>query len=216
MISLEFVFWFMIVFFALIGYLRGWQREAIALTGLIASVAALSQFGDDLARLVGAARLGEVIADPEALRRQQFWIQAAFHTTIAFFSYQVVVRLAEQAGGGGITERLRADIEKRILGALFGAVNGYLVIGALWGFLEYEVTDAGYLRLAPELCYPFDRSVILRPTPSCFGVDPQALLGPSAELATSLMDYLPQGVFSPTVWLVLFFISFFIVIIALI
>jgi hypothetical protein len=34
-ISLQFIFLFMIVFFALIGYLRGWQSEVIALSGLV-------------------------------------------------------------------------------------------------------------------------------------------------------------------------------------
>ena len=51
-------------------------------------------------------------ADPNALRRQEIWIQAIFHVTIAFFSYQVVARLAEQAGGGRLGESLRADLEK--------------------------------------------------------------------------------------------------------
>ena len=41
MISRAIIFWIMVVFFSLIGYLRGWQKEAIALSGLIASVAVL-------------------------------------------------------------------------------------------------------------------------------------------------------------------------------
>jgi uncharacterized membrane protein required for colicin V production len=204
MVSLQFVFYFMVVFFALIGYLRGWQREVIALTGLIASISALIQFGDTIIRLVGALTgAAEAAAtDPLAFRRQQFWIQAIFHSLIAFFSYQVVARIAEQATGRRLGERLRGDLERRILGALIGAINGYLVIGGLWGFLEYQITDVGYVQLPPGEPYPFDPSVIVRPV--------------ADASAAALAGLLPMGVFSPTIWLILFFASFFVVIIALI
>jgi uncharacterized membrane protein required for colicin V production len=49
MISLIVFFWFMVGFFALIGYFRGWQKEVIALAGLVASIAALQQFGFQIA-----------------------------------------------------------------------------------------------------------------------------------------------------------------------
>jgi len=204
MVSLHFVFWFMVIFFTLIGYLRGWQREVIALSGLVASIAALSQFGDSITGLVGGLT-GTVQpnpADPFAFQRQQFWIQAIFHGTIAFFSYQVVARLANQATGGRFGERLRSGLERRVIGAMIGAVNGYLTIGSMWGFLEYQVTQAGYVQLPPGQPYPFDPSVIVRPG--------------TAAAAAAVADYLPMGLFSPSVWLILFFISFFVVIIALI
>lgn len=216
MVSLSFLFWFMVIFFALIGYLRGWQREVIALTGLIASIAALSQFGDDLSRLISAF-VGTAGGDILAARRQEFWIQAVFHALIAFFSYQVVAKLAEQAMGGGLTERLRADLEKRILGALIGAINGYLFIGALWGFLEYRIDSVGYVRLPANECYPFESTVVVRPVPDCFPVDSGIIFDQAVNpTARGLADLLPQGVLSPTIWLILFFLSFFVVIIALI
>jgi uncharacterized membrane protein required for colicin V production len=201
-ISLQFLFLFMIVFFALIGYLRGWQREVIALSGLIAAIAALIQFGDSITRLVGALTGGANVIDPYAIRRQQFWIQAVFITIIGFFSYQVVARLADQAMGGRLGERLRGGLEKRILGALIGTINGYLLIGSLWGFLEYQITSLGYVQLPPGEPYPFDPSVIVRPV--------------ADASAAAIANILPMGMFSPTIWLLFFFISFFVVIIALI
>lgn len=204
MISIGLFFWFMVIFFALIGYLRGWQREVLALSGLVASIALLSQFGDDLARLVGAfVTIRDADIDPQrAIMRQRFWIQAIFHSLVAFFSYQVVARLANQATGGRLSERIRANLEKQILGALIGAFNGYLFIGGLWGFLEYRLTENGYVQLGPNEMYPFGADLIARP------------IGEAA--AATLATYLPQGVFSPTVWLILFFVSFFIVLVALI
>jgi hypothetical protein len=121
---------------------------------------------------------------------------------IAFFSYQVVARLADQAMGGRLGERLRTGLEKRIVGALIGTINGYLLIGSLWGFLEYQITSLGYVQLPPGEPYPFDPSVIVRPV--------------ADASAAALANMLPMGMFSPTVWLLLFFVSFFVVIIALI
>lgn len=203
MISLQYIFLFMIVFFALIGYLRGWQREVIALSGLIASIAALMQFGDTLIRLVTALTgAAQVANDPTALRRQEIWIQTIFHVTIAFFSYQVVARLAEQATGGRLAERLRGGLEKRVLGMFIGAINGYLLVGSLWGFAEYQITGNGYVKLPPQVGYPFDPNVIVRPV--------------ADATAAMITDFLPMGIFNPNVWLLLFFLSFFVVIIALI
>jgi hypothetical protein len=204
MISLQFLFYVMVFFFALVGYLRGWQREVLAMSGLVGCVAALMQFGDAIVRLVtsltGAAQ--EAAVNPDALRRQEFWIQAIFITLVAFFSYQVVTRIANQATGGRLGERLRGGLERRIIGGMVGAINGYLLIGSLWGFLEYQITDLGYVRLPPGVPYPFDSTVILRPI--------------ADSSAAALAGMLPMGIFSPTIWLILFFISFFIVIIALI
>jgi uncharacterized membrane protein required for colicin V production len=203
MISIAIVFWAMIIFFAMVGYLRGWQKEVIALSGLVAAMAALNQFGYAIVSLLGAGSGENTIGvDIMALRRQQFWIQAIILALIAFFSYQVVGRLATTMAGGRLGDRLRAGLEKRLVGGIFGAVNGYLVMGGLWGFVEYLVTPNGYLRLPEIEAYPFDPSVIARPL-----VDSSAM---------ALANSLPQGIFSPTVWLVLFFVTFFIVIVALI
>lgn len=204
MISLAIIFWIMVIFFGLIGYLRGWQKEAIALSGLIASVAVLQQFGYELVTLIGNATVSpeRLLIDPNYGLKQQFWIQAVFHAVTAFFSYQVVARLADSVTGGRIGERLRASLEKRVIGALLGFINGYLLVGGLWSFLEYQITPTGYAALTPGASYAFDPNVIARPL-----LDTSAL-----ELAA----YLPMGVFTPTIWLLLFFIAFFVVIIALI
>jgi len=204
MISLAIIFWILVVFFSLIGYLRGWQKEAIALSGLIASVAVLQQFGYELVTLIGNATISpdNLLTDPNYQLKQQFWIQAVFHSITAFFSYQIVARLADNVTGGRIGERLRANLEKRIVGALLGLANGYLLVGGLWSFLEYQVTPAGYVALQPGVAYVFDATVVSRP-----------LIESSAM---KLVAFLPLGVFTPTIWLLLFFIAFFVVIIALI
>ncbi len=204
MISIAIIFWIMVVFFGLIGYLRGWQKEAIALSGLIASVAVLQQFGYELVTLVGSATVSpdRLLLDPNYGLKQQFWIQAVFHSVTAFFSYQVVARLADSVTGGRIGDRLRASLEKRVIGALLGFINGYLLVGGLWSFLEYQITALGYQALPLGAAYAFDQTVVARPA-----IDSAAM---------QMAVYLPMGVFTPTIWLLLFFIAFFVVIIALI
>lgn len=204
MISLHIVFYLMILFFALIGYLRGWQREVIALTGLVASIAFLSTFGQEVINLWPSAAITEGMV-PEAISRAnqaRFWIQAIIHSAIAFFSYQMVTRLADQVARGRLGDRVRANLEKRIVGSLIGATNGYLFVGTLWAFLEYVVTPTGYQQLPPGALYAF-HPLIVRPVEGASLIIASRFLPMTASI-------------NPTWWLVLFFIAFFVVIVALI
>jgi hypothetical protein len=83
-----------------------------------------------------------------------------------------------------------------------GAVNGYLVIGGLWSFLEYLPVPGGYEQLLPGNQYSFDPNLILRPAIDTF--------------ALAFTEFLPLGMFNPTIWLILFFVTFFVVIVALV
>jgi uncharacterized membrane protein required for colicin V production len=202
MLDLAIAYFFLIGIFGVIGYLRGWQREVVAMAGLVASMAALSQFAY---LFLNALHLvpppGPVTPEVLNQRATQFWLQAMFHTMIAFFSYQLVGRLADIMTRGRFGERLRSGLEARITGMLFGLLNGYLYIGALWGFLEYLVSSTGYQRLPPGEPYPFGGHIISRPV--------------AESMAYAVAGWLPQH-FSPTTWLIAFFIVFFIVLIALI
>lgn len=190
MIDLGVIFFFLVFLFGAVGYLRGWQREVLAMAGLVASLAALSQFIFLVSSMAGFAD-----------SRDQFWVQAIFHSLIAFFSYQMVGNIADRLVRGRLGDRLRSGLESRITGLLFGMFNGYLYIGALWGFLEYVPVGPGYQRLLDGQEYPFSAALIARPFFDTF--------------AYNVAAWLPQH-FSATVWLVGFFVVFFIVIVALI
>jgi hypothetical protein len=172
------------------------------MAGLVASLAALSQFAFlvlDALNLVPPP--GPVTPEVLNLRATQFWLQAIFHSLIAFFSYQLVGRLADVMTRGRFGDKLRSGLEAHITGMLFGILNGYLYIGALWGFVEYIVASGGYQRLPPGEPYPFGGHIISRPA--------------AESLAYAVAGWLPQH-FSATFWLIAFFIVFFIVLIALI
>lgn len=160
MISLGTLFWLMIVLFGLIGSLRGWTKEVIALSGLVLSLFALNFMG---AILVGFVSSGtaEGVLGGGSVERRQFWVLTLIHLIIAFFSYQ-----GPAFAGARVRDRLRVrdNIQDKILGGLVGSINGYLLVGALWAFLEYRIISQGqWLRLDPGLPYVFNESVIIRP-----------------------------------------------------
>ena len=203
MINLFLLFSMSLVLFAMIGYMRGWQKEVIALSGLVGAIAVLQQFGYDIVSFLGMVPVeGASLEEINSARESQIYVQALFFVIIVFFSYQVVTRLAVSATGGRLGDRLHSGFERRIIGMLVGTLNGYLVVGSLWSFLEYIPVPSGYDHLLAGIEYPFDPTVIIRPAINTF--------------ALTFTEYLPFGIFSPTVWLILFFVTFFIVIIALV
>jgi len=169
-ISLGTMFWIMVTFFGLIGALRGWTKEVIATSGLILSLFALNQFGTLLFSLGGSS--SDAVATGFSPERRQFYILAITHLVITFFSYQGPV-----VAGRRIGERLRVrdSFQDKILGFIVGGLNGYLIVGSLWSFLEYRLIAATeWKRLDPGIPYPFDVATILRPA---LDTDLYALLG---------------------------------------
>lgn len=178
MISLGTVFWLMVVFFAMVGMMRGWTKEVVATAGLVLSLFAINAFGYQLLTVLSDTPITDQYN--EALRRQQFYYLAALHLSIAFFSYK-----GPALAGRNVTERLRVrdSLQDKLLGLLVGGINGYLVVGTLWGLLEYVHTVTGWVRVPENLNYPFPVETILRP-------------GPTMQL-TDLITGLPLPVLAP-------------------
>jgi uncharacterized membrane protein required for colicin V production len=155
-ISISAFFWIMVMFFAVVGSLRGWTKEVIATSGLILALFTINQFGTYLTSFVG----GGGTVDTDAVRRQVFYVYSALYLVIAFFSYQ-----GPALAGSRLTGRLRVrdSFQDKLMGLLVGGVNGYLIVGALLAFLEYQLVSGGnWVRLPPGVPYPF--ASIVRPT----------------------------------------------------
>ncbi len=123
MINLLLLFVILVIFFAMIGYLRGWQKEVITMFGLVGGIAMLQRFAYEILDLLGAISVDG--ATPEEVlddRRGQVFIQVAIFTIIAFFSYQIVGSLAVRLSAGKLAERFRASMERRVIGLFFGTV----------------------------------------------------------------------------------------------
>lgn len=193
MISIKILFWFFVFFFAMVGYMRGWQKEVIALSGLIASLAALSIFGFAIITAVNNLRPIDPTTGMTA-HQQSFWIQFIIHIVLAFFAYDTVGRIAQT--------RISNNIERKLLGSVIGALNGYILVGGLWGFLEYIPSVDGYVRWDTAQPYFFESANMIRPA--------------VGSAAMEFAQFLPMGMISSTWWLIFFFLAFVVVIVALI
>ncbi len=124
--------WILAAFGSVIGFLRGWNREVIALAGVMLGAFFLFQF-DSVLRGTILLRFS---------RDQVFFIQAGIFLLIVFFAYQN----RSFTGEGRESEN---RLQSEILGALVGAVNGYLIGGTLWYFLDVNEYPFSPLVLAP-------------------------------------------------------------------
>jgi uncharacterized membrane protein required for colicin V production len=128
MVTLNVVFWMLVVLFALIGGVRGWAREILVSFAVILCIFILSV----LERFVPFIRDTLPVSAPETL----FWLRAIVLLALVFFGYQTPNLPRIAASGRFARERLQ-DI---LLGFFLGALNGFLVWGTLWFFLH----DANY------------------------------------------------------------------------
>jgi len=126
--------WISIILFATIGAVRGWSKEVIAMAGLVLSLFAINTFGHLFIRIVGGVGIGGNEADFLAEMQRQFLVLGPIHLIIAFFSYQAVILVQSR-----ITPR--ESIQERLLGFIFGAFNGYLVVGKTvsYGYGDFNI-----------------------------------------------------------------------------
>jgi uncharacterized membrane protein required for colicin V production len=128
MVSINVVFWMMVILFALIGGVRGWAREILVTFGMILAMFVIAV----LERFVPFIRDTLPVSAPTTL----FWLRSVMVLVLVFFGYQTpkLPRIAES--GRFARERLQ-DI---LLGFFLGGVNGFLIWGSIWFYLH----QAGY------------------------------------------------------------------------
>lgn len=128
MIGLDVFFWIMVVLFAIIGLNRGWAKEMLVTFAIILGIFIINvmeTFVPFFKNLVGEDQAGMI-----------FWVRTMLTLALVFFGYQGpnIPRLAA-------TNRfVREKFQDSLLGFFIGALNGFLVIGALWFFMD----KAGY------------------------------------------------------------------------
>ncbi len=134
MIELSSFLWFNIALFGVIGYMRGFSKEFVALAGIILALFVLVEFEsffDTLGRGSGS--------------EQVFYVKALFLLVVTFFAYETPPgRVVPTKRRGGRDNR--DAWQNRILGVLLGGFNAYLVVGSLWYFMD-------------QLSYPLSPSV---------------------------------------------------------
>jgi hypothetical protein len=163
MMSLTTVFWLLIVMFAIVGAMRGWAKELLVTFSLILSIfiiTVLNRYVPFFQSMIASGSLSTV-----------FWIESSIVILMAFFGYQTP-NLPRLAGNRFARERL----QDTLLGLFIGALNGYLLVGTLWFFLN-------------ALNYPFD--VVRPPIPG----------DPFTESALEIIQWLPPNwLTEPTIY----------------
>lgn len=186
MVTIEAVAGLLVLIFGIMGAVRGWTKEIIATAGVILALFALNTLRGPI----------ESFVPPGATPAQKFGIWAVLFLFVVFFSYQTPA-VAKAVSRGKLGVRARAALQERILGMVIGLVNGYLVIGTIWYYLQQQG-------------YPFP-SLILPPINPATN-QPDAAQWAAIEIA---QKYLPLHWIAP--WLPYLTILFFLfVIIALI
>ena len=127
MITMQAVFWLFVALFAIVGAMRGWAKEAVAVAGIMLALSAMTLLEPklDIALAVGAGS------------SQAFFVKCGIFLAIVFFSYQGPA-VARAASGGRLLARQRSGIKDTLAGGLVGAVNGYLIAGTIWFFLQQQ------------------------------------------------------------------------------
>lgn len=127
MLPLNTFFWMLVVMFGVIGALRGWVRE------LLVTFAIIAAYFLRWLLLTVVPYVKDYLVSRTPL--EHFYIFGALFVLMTIFGYAGPVVSSYLAGKGR-----REKIQDILLGSVVGAVNGYLLVGTIWGLLH----AAGY------------------------------------------------------------------------
>lgn len=151
MIELYSMMWVIATFAAVLGFLRGWNKEVVVTAGAVLGMFMLFQF-DSLLRGVVLSSLP---------RDQVFFIQAGLFLLVIYASYQTrVAGFGERERGTGWRD---SGFQSGILGGIVGFLNGYLIMGTLWYFLDINEYPLAPTILAPGPNSPSAQNISTMP-----------------------------------------------------
>ncbi len=127
LISLNYVFWIFVAFFAVIGYFRGWAKELLVSFAVVVALA----FNYLLQTYVPIVK-----SLPQSDPTTFFWVRAGVVGSLAFFGYQTVISVARFQAASR-----RDKLQDALFGLVLGAFNGYLIVGTLWAYWA----ESGYI-----------------------------------------------------------------------
>ncbi len=141
MIPIETAFFGLLLFFALVGALRGWAKELLVTFSVI------------LARFIELVMLNYVPVLSQSLQTLQMsdpktwlYVRMLLFVTIVVFGYATTMISA------ALGQRARKEkLQDSLLGFFLGFINGFLIVGMIWGFLDtYGYNIWGITPPAPD------------------------------------------------------------------
>jgi uncharacterized membrane protein required for colicin V production len=150
MLRIEIVFWMFVFVFAAIGFVRGWAREILVTSSMVLAYFIIFVLENYIPFTNGLFQPTESGFIPMS----QFWFRVLILALLLFFGYETPS--LPRVGGNRFK---RDNFRDSALGFFLGAVNGYLILGTLWGFLG----EAGYQA-------PFDKYIITQFSDSALAI----------------------------------------------
>lgn len=126
MISLTVLFGMFVALFAIIGAIRGWAKELLVTSALVLGLF----LNAILENYITPYRTAMLVQPPLT----QFIVRGGVLVLLAVFGYQTPNIRALQP------KLARERVEEVLLGLVLGALNGYLLVGSLFSYLD----QAGY------------------------------------------------------------------------
>lgn len=125
MVQLSTILWTIVFVFAVIGFMRGWTREIVATAGIILALFATWQFDPVLLQPLTRGASAEQI----------FFLYSGILILVTLFAYQTPMA-AQRASQGRLYGDRRTSFQERLLGLVVGGVNGWLIFGTVWYYLD--------------------------------------------------------------------------------
>jgi uncharacterized membrane protein required for colicin V production len=115
MMSVISLFWMYVLFFAIIGAMRGWAKELLVAFSVVTA----------LAVNLLLEKYIPLVRDLDKAGSSIFWIRTIILIALVYFGYQTVSisRFASKAA--------RERLQDALFGAVLGGLNGYLVAGTV-------------------------------------------------------------------------------------
>jgi hypothetical protein len=188
-IELSAVFWIFVACFGIIGLLRGWVREVQVTAAAVLAMFMIEKISPLVGQvLVSRTPLEMLSVDPLGTLRRLVILKTAILLSVVFFGYQGPMVIDFATKGRVKANRARETLQEGLLGLGTGLLNGYLIVGALWWYM-----DNGH--------YPFPW-----------------IVGPSAfpnSISTEMLALLPLH-FLTSPWLEILVVVFFLIVIVVV
>ncbi|HEX7394845.1 MAG TPA: CvpA family protein [Anaerolineaceae bacterium] len=152
MVSLDAFFWMLVFIFGLVGLMRGWAKEVLVSFSVVLGLFIITLLQQFEPSIIAALAMDNSTT--------LFWFRVLLIGVLVFFAYQTpnISRLAA-------TNRfVREKLQDSLLGLFLGAVNGFMIVGTMWFFLNAAQ-------------YPFP-SIISPPAPDSNAAQLLALMPP--------------------------------------
>jgi uncharacterized membrane protein required for colicin V production len=152
MVTLDAFFWMLVFIFGLVGLMRGWAKEVLVSFSVVLGLFIITLLQQFEPSIIAALAMDNSTT--------LFWFRVLLIGVLVFFGYQTpnISRLAA-------TNRfVREKLQDSLLGLFLGAINGFMIVGTMWFFLNAAQ-------------YPFP-SIISPPAPDSNAAQLLALMPP--------------------------------------